>query len=154
MSQIAAVNDNMTLRTYKIFKTEFRLERYLLSVKNPRYRNALSQFRLSSHNLGIEIGRHCRPKKPVEERLCMYCNEGKIDDEMHMLFSGSFHTEERKEFTACIKIHIPDYDGDNTSSNLSLIFNARSSDVIKSTGKLIYRAFQKRKQIPKNTESV
>ena len=42
------------LRTYRLFKTEIKLEPYLLMVKDPVTRRFLSRFRLSSHNLYIE----------------------------------------------------------------------------------------------------
>ena len=48
------------LSTYKLLKN---IEYYLLYVQNPLHRSALAQLRLSSHNLGIETGRHCRPSK-------------------------------------------------------------------------------------------
>ena len=83
------------LRTYRIFKTEFNLEKYLEVLSDFTLRRALSKFRLSDHNLGIELGRRCKPKLPVQERTCQRCNSNEIDDEFHLLFSCKSHISER-----------------------------------------------------------
>ena len=80
------INDtvrNPLLRTYKIFKSSHEIEKYLLYVRNYKYRRSISQFRVSSHSLEIEKGRHTKPKTPENLRKCKYCNSGQIDDEMH-----------------------------------------------------------------------
>ncbi len=61
------------LRTYKLFKEEFKFENYLSSTKNLNHTLALFRFRISSHNLRIETGRYTRPKIPVNQRMCIYC---------------------------------------------------------------------------------
>ena len=52
-----------------------------ISIKNDKYRTALSKFRTSSHNLEIERGCHTNPVTPLERRLCLMCQE--IEDEIH-----------------------------------------------------------------------
>ena len=42
------------------------------------------QLRLSSHHLGIEVGRHARPVVPVNKRICVEC-QGEFGDEVHFL---------------------------------------------------------------------
>ena len=56
------------LRTYIIFKTEFKLEKYLTSVRDYKLRKYLGTFRLSSHKLEIKRGRY--EGTLVEERIC------------------------------------------------------------------------------------
>ncbi len=46
---------NPKLRTFKLFKNEYKLETYLMSTKNLNHTLSLSRFRISSHNLIIEI---------------------------------------------------------------------------------------------------
>ena len=46
---------------------------------------AMARFRTSCHSLAIETGRHRKPPIPPEQRLCVYCNSGKVDDEVHFL---------------------------------------------------------------------
>ena len=84
------------MRTYALFKFDFECETYLNAVRDRRYRNAISKFRLSSHNLEIERGRHCNPKVPVPERLCFRCNC--IEDEQHFLVSCKLYEDLRVDF--------------------------------------------------------
>ena len=70
-------------RTYRLFKTEIKLESYLLVVKNSVSKRFLSRFRLSSHNLYIEPGRWHRPKNPPEDRIRPSCKKG-VEDEIHV----------------------------------------------------------------------
>ena len=46
------------LRTYALMKTEIGMEIYLTEIKNITIRTQVTKFRLSDHNLMIEIGRH------------------------------------------------------------------------------------------------
>ena len=72
------------LRTYAIFKSQFKPEEYLkLNCNNQR--RTLSQFRISAHKLAIERGRYTIPKTPVSNRLCTNCNLGQVEDELHFL---------------------------------------------------------------------
>ena len=61
---INAINNtevNPKLRTYKLFKTDYRFEPYLnLNLPKKTYNN-IARFRISSHNLKIEKGRHETP---------------------------------------------------------------------------------------------
>ena len=57
------------LHTYKLLKKHCSLKYYLLYIQNPLHCSALAQLRLSSHSLGIETGRHCRPFKDRVGRL-------------------------------------------------------------------------------------
>ena len=110
MSDIETSRESKKLRTYKLFKTDFCLEHYLLDVTNPFHRIALAQYRLSSHNLGIETGRHTKPPKPQEQCLCLYCRNGCVDDEIHFLTECDIHTETRQRFVSNIKSHIDRYE--------------------------------------------
>ena len=58
---VADINKNPILRTYVGFKYNFGIESYLVNVRNPRYRAAISKLRTSSHALEVERGRHAKP---------------------------------------------------------------------------------------------
>ena len=45
-------------------------------------------FRLSSHSLQIELGRH--NNTPINDRLCTRCDYNAVDDEEHFLIHCSF----------------------------------------------------------------
>ena len=73
------------LRTYRNIKKDMRIEPYLnLGLPKSVY-CYIARFRLSSHNLSIELGRHKRPFVPAEERLCDKCTLNVVGDELHCL---------------------------------------------------------------------
>ena len=91
------------LRTYVTFKEEFIFEEYL-NINEAKYRIALSQLRLSSHQLEIEKGRHHNPKSiPIEKRLCKFCNQNAIEDEFHFLLECSQYADLRKTLFNSLK---------------------------------------------------
>jgi hypothetical protein len=46
--------------------------------------STLAKFRISSHSLKIEKGRHARI--PLTQRLCITCSEGEVEDEIHFMW--------------------------------------------------------------------
>ena len=74
---------NRKLRSYKLFKDEFKMEPYITSQIPFSLKKLLSNFRCSDHDLHIERGRH--KGLPVEQRLCTMCTNKSIEDEAHFL---------------------------------------------------------------------
>ena len=75
------ISNSSRLQTYSIFKYNFELESYLNLDIDKKYKLALTRFRTSSHSLMIETGRY--ENTPREQRICQFCNMGKIEDEYH-----------------------------------------------------------------------
>ena len=75
--------DHNKLRLYKTFKGSFTQEPYLCNVPNRNQRAWLSRFRTSAHNFRVESGRHTSPVTPLSKRVCVYCDSGDIDTELH-----------------------------------------------------------------------
>ena len=96
IAKLQDLTTNPILRTYNLFKKEFRWENYLSCVQNPQYRNTLTKFRTSSHTLEIERGRHTNPITPVEQRLCNVYHV--LEDELHFLLECNMFTDERTAF--------------------------------------------------------
>ena len=88
-------NKHPNLKTYKMFKSEFKFEPYLELLKVPKYRIAVSKLRASSHMLEIERGRHTRPITPVENRRCPKCNV--IENEIHFVLECTINQNEKLE---------------------------------------------------------
>ena len=70
------------LRLYTILKERPGFETYL-SLNNPKLLQAITDLRISAHNLHIETGRYDR--KIQMERICTLCCEG-IGNETHYIF--------------------------------------------------------------------
>jgi hypothetical protein len=85
-----------------MFKTDFTLESYLLCTPNFKKRRDFTKLRISAHKLHIELGRHSRPKKPIEERICTRCNSGEVDDEKHFMLHCASFKQKRDELVASL----------------------------------------------------
>ena len=130
------------LRTYTRYKNEFCTEPFVKLIHNRNYRSILAQFRSGILPLAVETGRF--NNIPVEYRLCRYCNENEIEDEIHFLLNCSAYNEFRFNMT-------------NKAANINTNFwnlpiNIKikllmSSSVIRETTTFLYNAYQKRKQL-------
>ena len=67
-SWYSGINNSPRLETYSLFKHEFNFESYLDFTNDNRFRSALTSFKVSSHKLQIERGRHLYI--PRNERIC------------------------------------------------------------------------------------
>ena len=80
-----AMVEGTRLEFLSLVKKEFVFEQYLsYGVRKVRY--AVARFRISDHNLQVERDRW-RPRAeaiPCEMRLCVHCDAGKVEDEMHI----------------------------------------------------------------------
>ena len=56
--QIDNRNESPILRTYAKFKSNFITEPYLTFLRVKRYQMNIARFRVSSHQLALEKGRH------------------------------------------------------------------------------------------------
>jgi hypothetical protein len=72
------------LRTYRIFKSELKLEPYL-SHGGFLSRSVMFSIRSGSCRLRIETGRWKRPREEEKDRLCTVCNNGKVENEIHFV---------------------------------------------------------------------
>ena len=134
-------DDNTVLRTYRLFKEGHGMEPYLYQVKESKYRIAISRLRASSHVLEIERGRYTRPKTPITERLCPFCNV--VEDEQHFLLICKIYDQERNKMFSKISTK---YENCEIESRSAFKFLLTSDDplVLNALGKFIYTAFQKR----------
>ena len=87
------------LTFYREIKDEYGYEEYL-NITNFLHRKLISKLRCSDHVLEIEKERHkpANTRKRKEERLCIYCNNGEIEDEKHFLYRCNMYTELRKQY--------------------------------------------------------
>ena len=136
------------LDIYRQIKSDFRIEPHILYVRNWKHQQALSQLRVSSHNLLIEQGRHSRPVVPRNERLCKFCHLNEIDDEIHFLMTCTFHSDERN---ALFKITYPLLGAKDYSEkciNFKIIMSSKEPNVLQSLAKFIYISFKNARRYP------
>ena len=151
LSDINDSSKHPMLRFYKIFKQFFQQEQYIELIADREIQKSISKFRLSSHCLRIHTGRHERDKHnkntPANQRFCLSCKSGEIDDELHLLLKCKTHDLERRNFFAIISSHIQ-LETSSTSTPielLNLIINSDNKKVLFELGRFLKIAFNKRK---------
>ena len=93
-----AVIEKKKLRTYSLFKTVFKQEKYITVKKNPHIRCCYAKFRTSAHDLEIERGRHLFKPIPLDKRTCAYCVKNgieEIENELHFSMKCPLYQVER-----------------------------------------------------------
>lgn len=84
------LNTCTSMVLYRELKQCFEISPYLQKLCNRKLRNSLSKLRLSSHQLLIEKGRHSGIVR--QNRICVLCNKGEIEDEYHfVLICPQYH---------------------------------------------------------------
>lgn len=121
------------LRTYKLIKKQFGLEKYLEDLNDRKHRKALSAFRISAHKLNIERGRYLNQK--VEDRLCTNCKV--IEDEVHVLCQCNKYQMSRNQMYQIIldkKINMK-----RANKEIFIdILTSSDSDVLKAVGLFVF----------------
>ena len=135
--QINDIHTNPIVRTYAIFKHSFGFEPYLKQISNTRYRNALTNLRVSSHSLAIERGRHLGTA--IQEILCTVCNV--IEDEKHFLFECCINEELRFIFNSRVCQLYPQYQYLDSDQKLVFLFEIENEQLITWVGKFVYNSF-------------
>ena len=92
-------DESSKLRTFALAKTEIGIEKYLIEIKNTNIRTQLTRFRLSNHNLMIEIGRHKGLAR--DQRYCPFC-QNLTETEIHFLLNCSLYDTMRTRLIAHI----------------------------------------------------
>ena len=79
-------------KNYRIFKSDIRLENYLLKFPKKLY-YPLIRFRTTNHKLPVELGRWSNV--PLNERTCTKCAFNCLGDEFHYLFECEYFKHDR-----------------------------------------------------------
>ena len=131
------------LKTYSKFKTEFKMEPYLLVIKNKAHRMSLSQLRCSSHKLNIETGRY--KNIDCNDRLCTFCTTNEIEDEEHFLCTCKFYETERMQLFSTLKNIYPNLSVLPTPMLFLWLMTCEDSIVCTEISKYVHTCFRKRK---------
>jgi hypothetical protein len=83
------------LRTYRLFKQQFRTECYVKQVTNKSHRRALALFRSGTARIRIETGRYEGGRHlPEEQRVCFICTD-KVESESHVILECPLYEDLR-----------------------------------------------------------
>ena len=83
---------------YRIFKTNFILEKYLL-LTAPNIRKSITRFRCRNSKLPIVLGSFCGISR--DRRTCTLCHNRFIGDEYHYLFECGHFERDSKKLLSC-----------------------------------------------------
>ena len=137
--EVTNLSRNPILRTYSMFKTEFRFEKYLEAITDCRYRTAMTKLRSSSHTLEIERGRYTKPKTDISERLCPLCNA--VEDGINFLINFKLYEAERLRFFSNLMTKIRNFNELDDVEKFILLMSSEDNQIVTWTGKFIYKSF-------------
>ena len=130
------------LRTYRIFKTEYKSEPYLSIIMPWRHKRTLSQFRCGTASLRIETGRY--EGLPLNERVCHNC-PGIVEDELHVITNcPAYHDLRNELYHYCI------LNNENfmTISDIDkTCFVLNSTSIAKTTARILFLIMQRRRNM-------
>ena len=138
------INESPKADAYVMVKRSIFPEKYLFQVKNLKHKLALSRFRLSSHLLMIEKGRHMRPRIERNERKCFICNND-VEDEIHFLIKCPLYDTERVILFQACRDNSMNFDSLETNEQkfVFILSNENASITVK-LASFIWNAFKVR----------
>ncbi len=104
------------LRTYVIFNENICTEDYFKHCTSRRKRSLMAQFRIGILPLHIEIGRF-RDKR-INERVCLLCNSGEVENELHFLCVCTTYSNYRQNLYSIVN----NYNFLNMSNDEKFVF--------------------------------
>ena len=140
---IDSINDSSQqpkLRTYKLFKTDCRLEPYLTLKLDRKLLTKIARFRTSSHSLRIETGRHKRPIVPAPKRICEKCTLDLVEDEIHCLIVCPSNTIQRNSLFLIATKVIENFQTLDDISKFTTIMECRQPELLSELGKFLKHA--------------
>ena len=91
------------LRTYRLFKSGFKAEPYVLNVRTIKARSCMAKFRCGTPPINIELGRYI--SVPANERFCNFCQD-MVEDEAHVILHCSLYNSVRNDlFTHAVYLN-------------------------------------------------
>ena len=133
------INESKRLESYSKYKENFELEEYLSIITNRKYTTSLTRFRLSSHELLIEKGRHLHIQR--EDRLCKYCNINMVENEYHFLLVCPKYANLRKEYLTNYYCRLPSFE------KIKSLMSSKSQNNLINLSKYIYFASELRSKL-------
>jgi hypothetical protein len=82
----------------------YHVSPYLKEVTSRVQLRHLAQLRTGSHQLRVETGRWERPRLPRQERTCLRCDSGAVDDEHHLVFDCPALQELREQHAGLFSV--------------------------------------------------
>lgn len=134
------IANSRAITLYKYYKLSFDFEHYL-NILPKKLRMALSQLRLSSHQLRIETGRYAQNRVDREQRICTLCNKSDIEDEYHFVLVCPVYSHLRQKYIR------PFYFKRPSVHKFTLLMQTKQQGVLQKLGKYVYESFALRRSL-------
>ena len=129
--------DHNKLRFYNKLKASFKIESYIVQIRNRNQRQWLSRYRTSAHALRIESGWYTRPLTPILERKCRFCKSDSIDDEEHFILFCNIFKIKRQCFLSRLNVLNPKFELMSCEDRLKFILCPPTIDIAKCVSKFL-----------------
>ena len=132
--------------SYNYFKdySSAYCEKYIHVVTNTKHKISLCRFRVSSHSLMIEKGRHARPKIERLDRKCPFCKT-EVEDECHFITRCPLYTKNRTELYSITRKICYYFDNLPDTQKLIYILRNETPCIIESLAKFVSESMKTRK---------
>ena len=127
------------LRTYVTFKTQFKVEPYVLSIMSRGHTSYLAQLRCGILPFHIETGRW--NSTDVNDRVC---NNGQVEDEIHLIFHCNAYSDTRNELYHDVSRVFPTFLNYCDNEKLGMLFQ---KEVVCRFGRYVYDIMKYRHKI-------
>ena len=118
--------------------------KYINIVTNTKHKISLCRFRVSSHSLMIEKGRHARPKIERLDRKCPFCKT-EVEDECHFITKCPLYTKNRNELYFVTRKVSFNFNNLPDTQKLIYIMRSENDGIIKSLAKFVSESMEIRK---------
>ena len=129
---------------FRTFKQDYCMEGYLLLLPNLKHMSTIARFRMSSHTLAIETGRHAKPKIAKEERKSRYCNLDDVEDEEHFLLKCPLYNEERLSLFNSVVLNVSAM---SQRDVFVYLLSSKEPITVKALETFLHNAFKKREKV-------
>lgn len=137
---------NNKLRTYRLFKNTYNLEKYLWEHLPHSHRSAFAKFRCGTAPIRIETGRY--ENIPLENRTCFHCSSANlniIESEIHVLTECPLYCDIRTELFVHAHAEIPNF---SMMSNCDKFINLfQNENLIKYCAKTCHFILTRRRNV-------
>ena len=107
------------------------------------HRRVLFRLRSCSLPLAVETGRYTKPKTPLTERLCKFCESSAVEDEKHFLLDFELYTDIR--YTLYERALCLDENFNGLGTDEKLRFIMQHKDLQFTLGSTVHKMFIRRK---------
>ena len=141
------ITESVKLNFFKsVYQFDNRPE-YVDLCKYKSDRSTLCKFRISAHSLAVEKGRYSKIER--QNRICLSCNLGEVEDEQHFFSTCPHYTLLRENYINKIKTCFPNIKIQShlLCKNIATLLNSKSLPLLKFTVSFIDDCMVKRNNV-------